>query len=171
MDRRSVAVKLCHWLIWLERVVTFRGDLWDGFWIGWLDLLTTRDYRQYSAIAYLYTLQFTVTHSLGFSFFTSRILATALSYSHCNLTHTWILLGRIWFLSCHFFSITLDFHLQNSAQFHSFSTTVLYSLYPASTWTVLPAVYRQSICLGDRPLRLTTRVLFSNWTLAIIVLM
>jgi hypothetical protein len=29
----------------------------------------------YSAIADLHTLQFTVTHALGFSFFTSRILA------------------------------------------------------------------------------------------------
>jgi hypothetical protein len=38
----------------------------------------TRDYRQYSAIAALHTLQFTVTHALGFSVFTSRILATDL---------------------------------------------------------------------------------------------
>jgi hypothetical protein len=35
-----------------------------------------RDYRQYSAIADLHTLQFAVTHALGFSVFTSRILAT-----------------------------------------------------------------------------------------------
>jgi hypothetical protein len=47
----------------------------DGFWIGWLDLLrlytqliTTSDN---SATADLHTLQFT----LGFSVFTSRILA------------------------------------------------------------------------------------------------
>jgi hypothetical protein len=39
---------------------------------------TTRDYRQYSAIADLHTLQFTVPHALGFSDFTSRILATDL---------------------------------------------------------------------------------------------
>jgi hypothetical protein len=32
----------------------------------------------YSAIADLHTLQFTVTHALGFSVFTSRILATDL---------------------------------------------------------------------------------------------
>jgi hypothetical protein len=36
----------------------------------------TRDYRQYSAIAILHTLQFTVAHALRFSGFTSRILAT-----------------------------------------------------------------------------------------------
>jgi hypothetical protein len=62
-------------------------DLEDGFWIGWLDLLTpyshtARDYRQYSAI--LRTLQFTAAHALEFSLFTSRILATDLSLSHCN---------------------------------------------------------------------------------------
>jgi hypothetical protein len=32
--------------------------------------------RNYSAIADLHTLQFTITHALGFSVFTSRILAT-----------------------------------------------------------------------------------------------
>jgi hypothetical protein len=54
----------------------------NGFWIGWLDLLTpytlhtTRYYRQYGPLADLHTLQFTVTHALGFSVFTSRILAT-----------------------------------------------------------------------------------------------
>jgi hypothetical protein len=41
-------------------------------------LFTTRDYRQYSAIVDLHTLQFTVTHALGLSVFTSRILATDL---------------------------------------------------------------------------------------------
>jgi hypothetical protein len=40
------------------------------------------NYRQYSAIAILHTLQFTVTHALGFSVFTSRILVTDLSQSH-----------------------------------------------------------------------------------------
>jgi hypothetical protein len=38
----------------------------------------------YSAIAIQHTLQFIVTHALGFSVFTSRILATDLSQSHCN---------------------------------------------------------------------------------------
>jgi hypothetical protein len=45
---------------------------------------TVRDYRQYSAISILHTFQFTVTHTLGFSVFTSCILATDLSQSHCN---------------------------------------------------------------------------------------
>jgi hypothetical protein len=45
---------------------------------------TTRDYRQYGAIAIIHTFQFTVTHALGFSVFTSRLLAKDLSQSHCN---------------------------------------------------------------------------------------
>jgi hypothetical protein len=55
-------------------------------WIFWhiIHIYTTRDYRQYSAIAIPYTLQFTVAHALGFSFFTSRILATYLSQSHSH---------------------------------------------------------------------------------------
>jgi hypothetical protein len=48
-----------------------------GF-IGTLYTFTTRDYRQSSAIAELLTFQFTITHALGFSVFTSRILATDL---------------------------------------------------------------------------------------------
>jgi hypothetical protein len=39
---------------------------------------TTWDYRQYSAIADLHTLQFTVRHTVGFSVFSSRALATDL---------------------------------------------------------------------------------------------
>jgi hypothetical protein len=39
----------------------------------------------YSAIADLHTSQFTVTHALEFLVFTSRILATDLYPSHCNL--------------------------------------------------------------------------------------
>jgi hypothetical protein len=58
-------------------------------WIGWLNLLhlihshssglqVTQRYR------YLHTFQFTVTHALGLSDFTSRILTTDLSQSHCH---------------------------------------------------------------------------------------
>jgi hypothetical protein len=73
---------------WVNNV-TCRGDLQGGFWIGWLNLLTphthtTRNYSQYSAIADLHTLQFTVTHALGFPNFTSCILETGLQQSHCH---------------------------------------------------------------------------------------
>jgi hypothetical protein len=47
--------------------------------------IITRDYRQYSAIADVHTFQFTAPHALGFSVSTSRILATDLSKSHCNI--------------------------------------------------------------------------------------
>jgi hypothetical protein len=55
----------------------------DGFWIIWLDycalyIRTPRDYKQYSTIAILHNLLFTVRHALGFSVFISRILATDL---------------------------------------------------------------------------------------------
>jgi hypothetical protein len=64
------------------------GDLQDGFWIGWLDLLhhahshnlglqVIQRYRWPT-----HTSQFTVTNALRFSVFISLILATAISQSH-----------------------------------------------------------------------------------------
>jgi hypothetical protein len=38
----------------------------------------------YTPIAILHTFQFTAAHALGFSVFTSRILATDLSQTHCH---------------------------------------------------------------------------------------
>jgi hypothetical protein len=64
----------------------FRRDL---YWmIGFMTpyTFTPRDNGQYSAIAILHTSQFTLTHTLEFSVFTSRILATDLSQSHCDFT-------------------------------------------------------------------------------------
>jgi hypothetical protein len=60
-----------------------------GIWIEWLDLLHLI-YSQlgtrgnYSTISVLHTLQFTVTHELRFSVFTSRVLATEFSQCQCN---------------------------------------------------------------------------------------
>jgi hypothetical protein len=55
-------------------------------WIEFID--TSTQYFEttwnYSAVADLHTLQFTVTHELGFSVFTSRILETYLWPSYCN---------------------------------------------------------------------------------------
>jgi hypothetical protein len=50
----------------------------DGFWSGWLDLLT----HSHSDLADLQNLRFTITHVLGFAAFTSRILAMDLYYCH-----------------------------------------------------------------------------------------
>jgi hypothetical protein len=47
-------------------------------------LQTACTYKQYSAIADLHNLQFTVTHALGFRVFASRILVTELKASHCE---------------------------------------------------------------------------------------
>jgi hypothetical protein len=56
-----------------------------GFWIGWLDLLTTSScLQQYSAIVDLHNLQFIITHALGFSVSTSRTLVTELKQTHCD---------------------------------------------------------------------------------------
>jgi hypothetical protein len=57
------------------KIVTCRGTDWMVRFIAPYTF-TTRDCRQYSAIADLHYSQFTVTHALVFSVFTSRILAT-----------------------------------------------------------------------------------------------
>jgi hypothetical protein len=50
--------------------------------IGFINTLYNHStYKQYSAIADLHNLQFTVTHALGFSVFTSRILVAELKVS------------------------------------------------------------------------------------------
>jgi hypothetical protein len=72
-------------LVLLRTRVTYK----TGFWIAWLELwhfinLYTRNYRQYSAIGIQHAFQFTFTHALMFSVFTSRILATDFSQPHCN---------------------------------------------------------------------------------------
>jgi hypothetical protein len=78
---------------------------------------TTGDYKQYSAIAMIHTFQFTVTHTLGFSVFTSRILATDLSQSHfhfkSHINSSWYsLIPFLPFLLNHLYC-----HLQKSVQF------------------------------------------------------
>jgi hypothetical protein len=55
--------------------VTYKTGSGLDDWIYWHPIHSARDYKQYSAIADLHTLQFTVAHALGFSVFTSRILA------------------------------------------------------------------------------------------------
>jgi hypothetical protein len=71
-------------------IVICRGGAWllDGFWIGWLDLLYVNPQLvTRSNTADLHTLQFTVTRTLVFSAFTSRILATDLLQSHYHAAH------------------------------------------------------------------------------------
>jgi hypothetical protein len=67
----------CLVLLILLHIVTCRGDYRRGFgldvWISWQLIHSIRNYRQYSAIADLHTLQLTVAHALGFSVFSIRI--------------------------------------------------------------------------------------------------
>jgi hypothetical protein len=82
--------------------------------IGFIDALfthTTRDYRQYGAIADLRTLYFTVKPAEGFSVFTSCILATIYNSVTITSNHTWSLLITSWFPSFHYSAIA------NSIQF------------------------------------------------------
>jgi hypothetical protein len=69
---------------------------YKGFWTGFIDTYTFTQFRtagNFSAIAILHTFQLTVVHALGFSVFTSRVLATDLSQSHCHfnshMTSSW----------------------------------------------------------------------------------
>jgi hypothetical protein len=60
----------------------------NGFWTGWLDLLTPYAINSYLQALQRYcwfnNLQFIVTLALGFSFFTIRILVTEIKCSPCD---------------------------------------------------------------------------------------
>jgi hypothetical protein len=72
--------------------VTYKTGFGLDDWIYCtLYIHTTHNYRQYSVIAILHSSQFTVTHALVFSAFTSRTLATDLQSLHCNFKSTWSL--------------------------------------------------------------------------------
>jgi hypothetical protein len=74
---------LCRVEVW--RCVTYKAGFGLDDWIYWHLIHSTRNKRQYSAIADLHTSQFvTHTHTLGFSVFTSRILATDSLQFHCH---------------------------------------------------------------------------------------
>jgi hypothetical protein len=57
------------------------------------------NYNQYSAITDLHNLQFTIAHALGFSVFTSRLLATDLNTETSVSDHYEVLLFRLQSLS------------------------------------------------------------------------
>jgi hypothetical protein len=73
-----------------DNIVTSVNDCRRDFrlddWICYtLYIHTVRDWKQYKTIGILDTFQFTVAQALVFSVFTSRIPATDLTQSHCNL--------------------------------------------------------------------------------------
>jgi hypothetical protein len=72
----------------------------------------------------LQTFQLTITHSLGFSVFTSHILATDLSESHCNFkSHLKFSLHRL----ISFVSFLLNHRLPSPELDPILSTTVVFS--------------------------------------------
>jgi hypothetical protein len=77
---------------------------------------TTRNYRQYRAIADIHTLQFTVTRALWFSVFASRILTTDSIRLTVTSNHTRNLLCTAYFLSCRYFATA---NSDDSSQFNS----------------------------------------------------
>jgi hypothetical protein len=86
-----------------------------------LDLLTPYSHTQLrttgnTATAILHTFQFTVAHALGFFIFTSRILTTDLSQSHCNFkSHMKSSFHRL----TPFLPLFCNCQFRNSTQFNS----------------------------------------------------
>jgi hypothetical protein len=91
-------------------------------WIYWHLIHSTRYYRQYCAIAILHTFQFAVTHALGFSVFTSRILATDLSQSHCHFKSHKKSSLPVSFFSCHYSAVI---NSEDSTPFSSSAPTLI----------------------------------------------
>jgi hypothetical protein len=129
-----------------------------------LYIRTVRNYRQYSAIAVLHTVQFTVAHTPGFSAVSSRILATDLSVPlSLKLTH------EVFLAQSNYLRLPSP-----ENQFFSDYCSVL----PA-TATLLLLCFSESELLNDwqftvnqfvlksSNLRPATRDFFRNWTLAV----
>jgi hypothetical protein len=89
-----IGKQYCNYLGVLNVIYKTGSGLDD--WIYWHFIHTLRDCRQHRAITDLHTFQFTVTHVLGSSVFTCRILATDLINSlTVTLNHTWSFLHRL----------------------------------------------------------------------------
>jgi hypothetical protein len=119
-------VVICVYISLLQYIFSRVGMIYKtGFglddWISCtLYIHTVPDYRQYRAIFDLHTSQFTVAHALGFSVFTSRILATDLSQSHYHFkSHMKYFLRRLihflpLFCNCQFrelYSVQFQAHI------------------------------------------------------------
>jgi hypothetical protein len=114
----------------LSRVgVTYKTGfgLHDGIYCA-IYIHTLRDYRQYSAIAILHTLQFTVAYSLGVSvspFVSGQRIYHSLTVTSDHISNSFLA----------FLQLPIP---QTRLISNSFSTTVLYFIYSASTTFVLP---------------------------------
>jgi hypothetical protein len=137
-----------------------------GFINSWLHtlLITIKLHTQYSAIADLHTLQFTVAHALGLSVFTIRLhtetitqITTVLMYeifqSYFTSSQAELLYSPVLLVSLRLLRLTTDF---NAAAFHS-KTELLVKVKVKVT---LRLTVSQSVSLGVEPhLGLMTRYL------------
>jgi hypothetical protein len=80
-----------------------------GYNLSLITINTTRTYKPYSAIADLHTFQFTVVHSLRFSVFTSRLLATDLNTETITSNHHEVFLSSLTLYSSALICIQLIF--------------------------------------------------------------
>jgi hypothetical protein len=130
------------------------------YWIYWHVINTQpRSTGNCSAFAILHSVQFTVTHFLGFSVFNSHILATDLCQSHCNFKS---------YMKSSFHSLITFFHysaIANSVD----SIKFLYS--PQLNWNFLYNQFATTqktqplYCWGD----LFTAPLVSNGSYSFVV--
>jgi hypothetical protein len=72
--------------VWGVRMTNVTGSSSDD-WIYWHLVTIFLNYKQYSAITDLHTFQFTAAHALGFSIFTSRLLAMDLNTETSTSNH------------------------------------------------------------------------------------
>jgi hypothetical protein len=81
----TIAALRCHVTLFSLAGISYKMGFGSDDWIYCaLYIHTICDYKQYRAIAILHTFQFTVAHTLGLWAFTSPILVTGLTQSHCN---------------------------------------------------------------------------------------
>jgi hypothetical protein len=126
-----------------------------------LYIQTIQDYMQYGAIAILHTIQFSVTHALGFSTFTGRILATDLSQSHCNFnSHVkspWHGLNPI--LPLLQLPIRKTARLDSTTLLYSFASSMLFYNPSARTPRITPSSIVKNACLLVRYLAMNVLLL------------
>jgi hypothetical protein len=141
-----------------------RVGVWDyrwhmdwmiGFFGTWCTPLGIRGNN--SAITDLHTLQFTITHTLGFSVFTSHILAMDFTTVIIPVSHM-----KFSFHSC---TLAINFQLLSLLNYHWLlppeTPSILLSVKVKVIVTLWRAVYRQSVCLGVKPLETHNQRFFS----------
>jgi hypothetical protein len=117
--------------------------------IGFISTSFTRslNHTYYSVVSYLHNLQFTVTHALGFSVFTSRLLATDLNTE----TSTW-----------NHYAVFLSFLVQSPWNLRTQLKT------PSITHSSILGLPANDLCCPFKPLA-RTYIKHVTWSLSIVV--